>query len=105
MAASSANVPQDLAEMGDPEDVAPLVVYLLSDNARHITGQTYTAVGNKIAVWNQPREVRSMYTDGRWTPQQIGERLDSSIGQERMAILDALEAMRQAAASGAKPNT
>ncbi|MEA2692592.1 MAG: hypothetical protein QOJ16_1979, partial [Acidobacteriota bacterium] len=26
-------------------------------------------------------------------------------GQERMAILDALEAMRQAAASGAKPNT
>src|SRR6185369_4332422 len=101
----SANVPQDLAEMGDPEDVAPLVVYLLSDQARHITGQIYTAVGNKIAVWNQPREVRAMYADGRWTADQIGQRLDSTIGQERMAILDALEAMRQAAASGAKPNT
>jgi NAD(P)-dependent dehydrogenase (short-subunit alcohol dehydrogenase family) len=100
----SANVPQDLAEMGDPEDVAPLVVYLLSDQARHITGQIYTAVGNKIAVWNQPREVRSMYADGRWTPERIGERIDAGIGQERMAILDALEAMRSAAASGAKPN-
>ena len=51
----SANVPMDLAEMGDPEDVAPLVVYLLSDSAKHITGQVYTSVGPKIAVWNQPR--------------------------------------------------
>src|SRR6202451_4589862 len=65
----SANVPMDLAEMGDPEDVAPLVVYLLSNRARHITGQVYTAVGPKIAVWNQPREVRAVYADGRWTPE------------------------------------
>src|SRR5207249_8469802 len=100
----AANVPMELAEMGEAEDVAPLVVYLLSDKARHITGQVYTAVGNKIAVWNQPREVRSMYAEGRWTAQQIGERLDSSIGQEHMVILDALEAMRQAAASDTKPN-
>src|ERR1035437_2227770 len=41
----SANVPMDLAEMGDPEDVAPLVVYLLSDKAKHVTGQVYTSVG------------------------------------------------------------
>jgi len=86
------------------QDVAPLVVYLLSDQARHITGQIYTAVGNKIAVWNQPREVRAMYADGRWTADQIGQRLDSTIGQERMGILDALDAMRAAAAAGAKPN-
>ena len=61
----SANVPMELAEMGDPEDVAPLVVYLLSDQARHVTGQVYTSVGPKIAVWNQPREVRAVYADGR----------------------------------------
>jgi NAD(P)-dependent dehydrogenase (short-subunit alcohol dehydrogenase family) len=93
----SANVPQDLAEIGDPEDVAPLVVYLLSDRARHITGQVYTAVGGKIAVWNQPREVRSMYTDGRWTPEQIEARLGSTVGQEEMPFLAELEARRQAA--------
>ena len=54
----SANVPSELAEMGDPEDVAPMVVYLLSDAAKDVTGQVFTAVGGRIAVWNQPVEVR-----------------------------------------------
>jgi hypothetical protein len=83
--------------MGDPEDVAPLVVYLLSDKAKHVTGQVYTSVGPKIAVWNQPREVRAVYAEGRWTPEQIAARLDSTVGQERMPLLDQLEAYRKAA--------
>jgi NAD(P)-dependent dehydrogenase (short-subunit alcohol dehydrogenase family) len=101
----SANVPAELAEMGDPEDIAPMVVYLLSDQAKHITGQVYTVVGSKIAVWNQPTEVRAMWAEGRWTPEEIAARIDGNIGQERMAMIDRLEAMRVAAASGEKPNT
>ncbi|HVX21820.1 MAG TPA: SDR family oxidoreductase [Acidimicrobiales bacterium] len=100
----SANVPMELAEMGDAEDVAPMVVYLLSDKAKHVTGQVYTVVGSKIAVWNQPVEVRAMYAEGRWTPDQIAARLDSTVGQERMGLIDKLEEYRQAAASGEKPN-
>ncbi len=100
----SANVPSELAEMGEPEDVAPMVVYLLSDKAKHITGQVYTVVGSKIAVWNQPVEVRAMWTEGRWTPELLAERIDANIGQVRMPMLDRIEAIRQAAASGDKPN-
>ena len=100
----SANVPAELAEMGDAEDIAPMVVYLLSDQAKHVTGQVYTVVGSKIAVWNQPTEVRAMWADGRWTPEQIAERLDDNVGQERMAMIDRLEQMRADAASGEKPN-
>ena len=100
----SANVPTELAEMGDPEDVAPMVVYLLSDRARHITGQVYTVVGPKIAVWNQPAEVRAVYAEARWTPEEIAARIDSTIGQERMSLIDRLEQLRQAAASGDTPN-
>ena len=99
----SADVPMDLAEMGDAEDVAPMVGFLLSDRARHITGQVYTAVGGKIAVWNQPAEMRAMYQDGRWTPEEIAARLDSTVGQERMMLLDRLDAMKDAAAA-AKPS-
>jgi NAD(P)-dependent dehydrogenase (short-subunit alcohol dehydrogenase family) len=100
----SANVPMELAEMGDPEDIAPMVVYLLSDRAKHVTGQVYTVVGSKIAVWNQPVEVRAVYAEGRWTPEQIAARLDSTVGQEPMGLIAKLEAYRTAAASGEKPN-
>jgi NAD(P)-dependent dehydrogenase (short-subunit alcohol dehydrogenase family) len=100
-----AQVPMDLPETGEPEDVAPMVAFLLSDRARHVTGQIYTVVGGKIAVWNQPREVRAMYKDGQWTPEEIAERLDGSIGQEPMPILAQLEEYRRAAAAAATSGT
>jgi hypothetical protein len=86
--------------MGEPEDVAPMCVYLLSDRASHITGQIYTAVGPRIAVWNQPAEIRSMINEaGRWTPEQIADRIDAEIGQEEMPLLGPLkEALAKAAA-------
>ena len=98
----SGNVPFGI-EMGEPEDVAPMVVFLLGPSARNVTGQVYTANGGKIAVWNQPVEVREMSKVGRWTPEEIAERFDE-VGQERMGMLDRLEAMAEAAASGDKPN-
>jgi NAD(P)-dependent dehydrogenase (short-subunit alcohol dehydrogenase family) len=93
----SENVPAGLAEIGEADDVAPMCVYLLSDRASHITGQIYTAVGSRIAVWNQPMELRSMTTDGRWTPEQIADRIDEEIGQEEMPLLGPMkEAMANA---------
>jgi NAD(P)-dependent dehydrogenase (short-subunit alcohol dehydrogenase family) len=98
----SGNVPYGL-EMGEPEDVAPMVVFLLGDAARHVTGQVYTANAGKIAVWNQPVEVREMTKDGRWTPEEIAERFDE-VGQEPVGMIARLDEMAQAAASGDKPN-
>ena len=92
----SAHVPSPMSEIGDAADVAPLVVFLLSQAAAEITGQIYTAVGGKIAVWNQPQETRAMYTEGRWTPEEIARRLPLSVGQERMPALDRMLADRAA---------
>jgi NAD(P)-dependent dehydrogenase (short-subunit alcohol dehydrogenase family) len=100
----SANVPSDLAEIGDAEDVAPMAVYLVSDAARPVTGQVYTVVGDRIAVWSQPSEQREMRAGHRWTPHQIAERLPDEIGWERLPMLDKVAEMRAAAASGDKPN-
>ena len=100
----SANVPMEIGGIGDAEDVAPMVVFLLSDKARQITGQVYTVSGGKIAVWNQPVETRAMIKDGRWTPEEIEARLPDSVGVERMGLIDRLEQMRQAAAKGETPS-
>jgi NAD(P)-dependent dehydrogenase (short-subunit alcohol dehydrogenase family) len=94
----AANVPGTLLENGDPEDVAPMAVYLLSDAAKAITGQTYTVVGGKIAVWNQPSEVRAMTKDGRWSPEEIAARLPAGVGSERLPMFEIIEQMSKPAA-------
>ncbi|QKZ20748.1 SDR family NAD(P)-dependent oxidoreductase [Streptomyces chartreusis] len=102
----SANVPMELAEIGEPEDVAALVVYLLSDAAREhgVTGQVYTVAGPKIAVWAQPRELRAAYASGGWTPESIAQALPGSVGVDPMPMLARVEAMERAARSGGRPN-
>jgi NAD(P)-dependent dehydrogenase (short-subunit alcohol dehydrogenase family) len=99
----SGQVPFGL-EMGEPEDVAPLVAYLLGEHARQITGQVYTANGPTVAVWNQPTEVRTMRTDGRWTPEALEARLLDEVGQEPMPILAMLAERAAAAKRGDTPN-
>jgi hypothetical protein len=93
-----ANVPGGTAETGEPEDIAPMVVYLLSDAARDITGQTYTVVGGRIALWSQPREIREISKDGRWTPEELAERLPSEVGTDRLPMLDYIDMMKARAA-------
>ncbi len=95
----SGNVPFGV-EMGEPEDVAPMVGFLLSDKSKDVTGQIYTANGGKIAVWNQPVEVREMRTDGRWTIDEIAARF-SEVGEEELGLIKVL-AEREAAAKAAK---
>ena len=87
----SENVPFEI-ETGEPEDVAPMAVYLLSDAGRHVNAQIYTVVGSRISVWNQPMEVRTMMAEGdRWTCAQIAEALPGGVGQEPNPFIADLE--------------
>ena len=94
----AANVPGGLAETGDPEDIAPMVVYLCSDRAKEITGQVYTCVGGRISLWSQPREIRSLIKDGRWSPEEIEANFDK-LGTDRLAMLDWMDAAAKKAAA------
>ncbi|MFE0581736.1 SDR family oxidoreductase [Streptomyces sp. NPDC058874] len=105
----SANVPMELKEIGEPEDVAALVTYLLSDKAvaiggERITGQVYTIAGPKIAVWAQPRELRAGYAEGSWTPEKIADFLPGTVGTDPMPMLAQLDAMAKAASAKDRPN-
>ena len=87
----SENVPFGI-EMGVAEDVAPMAIYLLSDAARHLNGQIYTANGPRISVWSQAQELRSMMAPGeRWTPEEIEAALPDGVGSEKLPFIADLE--------------
>ncbi|MGC1354681.1 MAG: SDR family oxidoreductase [Xanthobacteraceae bacterium] len=58
-----------------PEKVAPLVVYLASDQADGISGQILSARNNEIYLFNANRPIRTLHRSDGWTPQKLAEQL------------------------------
>src|SRR5436190_1707518 len=59
----------------DPDDVAPMVVYLASEYAGGVNGQFFLCFGSQVALVSQPRPVKTLYkADGDWTLDEL-ERL------------------------------
>jgi NAD(P)-dependent dehydrogenase (short-subunit alcohol dehydrogenase family) len=61
-----------------PDKVAPLVVYLASDQAEGITGQILSARNNEIYLFNQNRPIRTLHRSDGWTPQRLADQLKSA---------------------------
>lgn len=53
--------------------IAPMAVYLLTDEAREVTGQIFAVRANEIMLMSQPRPLRSVHFSEGWTPQRIAE--------------------------------
>jgi len=70
-----------LEHMG-PENVAPWVVYLATDAARDVNGQTFFVMGGMIALLNYPAPTRTIQRDGRWTPEDIAILFPRTLGME-----------------------
>src|SRR4051812_12908439 len=78
----SAAVPFGI-DMGEPEDIAPMVMYLISDRGRPVTGQVYTCTGRRVSVWNQPADIRSIYSPGsRWDPNELADAVENQLKWE-----------------------
>lgn len=62
------------------EDVAPFVVYLASDAAASINGQTFAVSGGLISLFNDPTPVRTMTKGSRWSAEEIAAVFPSTLG-------------------------
>jgi NAD(P)-dependent dehydrogenase (short-subunit alcohol dehydrogenase family) len=59
--------------LGTADDVAPLVVFLASDEAAGITGQAIGAGGDRISIWSHPTEVVAETREGGWDADALAE--------------------------------
>ena len=64
----------------DPANVAPLVVYLATDDAKHITGQAFGAMGYRITRYTHLVTDRVAMSEGPWTVERLAEEFKSNLG-------------------------
>ncbi|HEY8490161.1 MAG TPA: 3-hydroxyacyl-CoA dehydrogenase, partial [Dehalococcoidia bacterium] len=63
-----------------PEQVAPLVVYLATDEAANVNGYDFLVGGGMISLMSQPQEVRTIWTSqGTWTVDELAERFPQTL--------------------------
>ena len=56
-----------------PEKIAPMCVFLLSDVAEGVTGQSFGVRNNEIFLMGQSRPLRSVHRGEGWTPETVAE--------------------------------
>ena len=55
----------------NPDDVAPMVVYLASQHAGSVNGQFFLCYGGAIALVSQPRPIQTLFKSGVWTLDEL----------------------------------
>ena len=56
-----------------PDKIAPMAIYLLSDEAHEVSGQIFAVRNNEIFLMSQNRPIRSIHRGEGWTPETIAE--------------------------------
>jgi NAD(P)-dependent dehydrogenase (short-subunit alcohol dehydrogenase family) len=70
----------------DPANVAPIVVFLASDQAAEVTGQCFGASGYRITRYTHVKTERVIFSDGPWDIDKLFEIFKSTLGQNLEAV-------------------
>jgi len=77
--------------MAPPEAIAPVVTFLASERAAHVTGQVIGVRGNQVTLFSHPAPLRQLTGREPWTAEALAEVYDHALGQDRLRRLDALK--------------
>jgi len=80
MQANSAVTPLELNR--DPEDVAPMVAWLASEEAKDVNGHIFHCQGGQISLMSTPSEERTLRKNGRWTVEEIDAMFPGTLGMD-----------------------
>ncbi|MCI0545928.1 MAG: SDR family oxidoreductase, partial [Candidatus Rokubacteria bacterium] len=66
----------------DPDNVAPLIVFLASDAAAGVNGQAFHSFGYGYTLLAQPQAVRRLDADRRMTPEELARLFPETLGAD-----------------------
>jgi NAD(P)-dependent dehydrogenase (short-subunit alcohol dehydrogenase family) len=66
----------------DPDNVAPLVVFLASDAGASVNGQVFHSFGYGYTLLAQPQAVRRLEADRRLDPEELARVFDKTLGAD-----------------------
>ncbi len=78
-----------------PENVAPLVAYLVSEAAEGITGQVFGITGGLVQLYRGWNPVAEEERGRRWTPQELAERVPAMFGERPSAYAPEFSPLRR----------
>lgn len=58
-----------------PDKIAPVAVFLASDDAAEVNGQILAVRGNEVFLMSQPRPLRSVHRSEGWTPETLRDHM------------------------------
>ena len=67
---------------GGPDDIAPMVAWLASDEAAHVNGHVFHVTEGLINLLNEPEPVKTIQKNGKWTVEELARVFPSTIGLE-----------------------
>jgi NAD(P)-dependent dehydrogenase (short-subunit alcohol dehydrogenase family) len=62
-----------------PEHVAPLAVFLASEEAKEVSGQVFGVRAKEVMVFNQMRPITRVHHDQGWTPERLAEMFSGTL--------------------------
>jgi NAD(P)-dependent dehydrogenase (short-subunit alcohol dehydrogenase family) len=63
---------EKIKRMG-PEHIAPIAVFLASEEAKDVSGQVFGVRGKEIMLFNHMRPVMRVHDDSGWTPERLAQ--------------------------------
>ena len=65
---------------------APLVAYVASEQAGHVNGQILGRTEYAYTIFQQPKQVAWMWRDGGWSPGEVAQDFDKTLGQHLQQV-------------------
>lgn len=74
--------PEDGFDYFDPANVAPLVVWLGSEDSKTVTGRIFEVEGGKLSIADGWRSTKGIDKGARWEPAEVGGAVDKLLAEE-----------------------